>query len=94
MSSGEGSSGSGDLNRVTRRLQVTAYVSGGLAVFSFMSLVTPGAPDAAYLFALLFYPAMFVLLVSSVGAVVGRLLLAARRDELPAPADASQDWFE
>jgi hypothetical protein len=87
-----GWAGSGDLERLTRKLQITAYVSGGLATFSFISLVTPGAPDAAFLFAMVFYPAMFVLIVSSVGAVVGRLLLAARRDEQP--AGASQDWYE
>jgi membrane protein YqaA with SNARE-associated domain len=88
----QGSPGSGDLERLTRKMQITAYVSGGLAVFCMLSIFTPGAPDAAFFFALLFYPAMFVLLVSSVGSVVGRLLLAARRDEQP--AGASQDWYE
>lgn len=88
-------SSSGDLQRLTRRLQVTAYVSGGVVVFSLLSVFTPGAPDAALFFVLLFYPSLFVLMVSSIGTVVGRLLLAARRDEQPVGQGGSgQDWYQ
>jgi hypothetical protein len=81
----------GHLERLTRRLQITAYVSGVLVVLIAMGLLTPAVGIIAFL---LFWPALLVLMVSSVGAVVGRLLMAARRDELPVPESQSQDWYQ
>jgi hypothetical protein len=91
MANRQGSAGSGDLERLTRRLQITAYVSGGLVVLIAMGLLTPAVGDIVLY---LFWPGLLVLTVSSVGAVVGRLLLAARRDELPVPEGQSQDWYQ
>jgi fructose-specific phosphotransferase system IIC component len=69
-------------------------VSGGLVVFTAVAAFASWSAFF-YFFVLTFYPALFVLMVSSIGAIVGRLLLAARRDEQSAEQAASgQDWFE
>jgi len=88
----------GHLVRLTRRLQLAAIVSLGWAVFQYVSAATTtshftergllAGADVAAIGAVVF----------GAGSVVGRLLIAARRDDeeraQAAPSESSQNWYQ
>lgn len=83
---------------MTRNLQVAAITALGLAIFCYLAAFTSMSRDWFQGFLGLFYMAAFGAVVFGVGAVVGRLLLAARRDDeertQAAPSESSQNWYQ
>jgi hypothetical protein len=88
----------GRLVRMTRNLQVAAIVQLGFAIFCYVAAFTSASSRSFERFMGLFYLTAIGAIVFGVGGVVGRLLIAARRDEEEgtgaAPPESSQNWYQ
>lgn len=92
------------LEQAVRRVRITAQVSALVFVIALFILMTGGTvaagPVGTLVLVLAVYGAGFVLLVSSIGTVVGWLLLAAQRDQrrgtlgTDAPENPSTNWWQ
>jgi hypothetical protein len=88
----------GHLVRLTRRLQLAAIVSVGWAAFCHVIAVTTTSHHTERGLLAVADVAAIGAVVFGAGAVVGRLLITARRDDeervQAAPSESSQNWYQ